>query len=200
MLTSSQWTATNLSVSCIGSQGPAGPSGVSGPSGPVGPNGPSGVSGQSGPSGPSGPIGAMGASGPNGVEAVYYSPLSRVTSTSLEFNKSLYGSIVILNIGDESDEIDLTINAVNSGSNNRIVHGDWFMIQPLYIGDMRISINLVTSNTVMTDGTDRSILGTTTKYVIQKSPTGNNAIWTVYYDESGLISPRGSLQNKLYMY
>ena len=82
MLSSSQWTANNLTVGCRGTQGVVGHKVVSGPSGPPGPSGPSGPSGLAGLQGPSGPSGPPGPSGPSGPNGPFSPMLVRIAATS----------------------------------------------------------------------------------------------------------------------
>jgi hypothetical protein len=120
---------------------------------------------------------------------------STSTSTSLLFDKTLYGSIVLVNTSN------LTITVNNYLTANPIVDGDWFILKCVTVSSP-VTLTLVTTSNTMTDGTNRTLTGTTSTYVLNAtaSQSPNDAMWIVYYDASGNIQSGSILQNKLYLY
>ena len=115
MLSASQWTASNLTVGCLGKVGPIGNPGPQ-ISGPQGPSGPSGLDGLAGPRGSQGAAGAGGANGPAGpVGSAFFgiSKLSLTTSTT-NYLFGVTGSYKIVII--TSSEYNGTPNLVISPS------------------------------------------------------------------------------------
>lgn len=181
MLSASQWTSTNLNVSCRGTIGPVGNIGAPGPSGPRGVNGIDGQSGSRGPTGPSGPAGASGPAGPSGPDATTVYPMRRilVSPTIVFFDRSMRGGIYPIKI-DTSSTLRIKGNGLESE--------DWFI---LTYSDLSPILVVLSADATPADGYSSSIK----QYILKGRQLGSTSYWNLYYYKDAVTR-----SNNFYLY
>jgi hypothetical protein len=130
MLSASQWTASNLTVGCLGVSGPIGNVGPT-VSGSSGPSGPSGFDGDRGPQGSQGPTGDTGPSGPSGPPGSAFFGIRKLALTdpvtNYTFNSSSAYNILIIT------------SSATDGSSKLVISPNiqvWNPTKNYYVGDV----------------------------------------------------------------
>ena len=136
MLSASQWTASNLTVGCLGVSGPIGNVGPT-VSGPSGPSGPSGFDGDGGPRGSQGPAGDTGPSGPSGPPgSAFFGIIKRELTlpvTNYTFNSSSAYNILIITSSAANGSSKLVISPIPTWIPGRTyVRGDVVSYNGIY--------------------------------------------------------------------
>jgi hypothetical protein len=157
MLSASQWTASNLTVGCLGKVGPIGNPGPQ-ISGPQGPSGPSGFNGDGGPQGSQGPVGDTGRGGPSGPAGSEFFRIIKMSLTSLPTNYT-FNSNSTYNI------LIITSSATDGSSK---------LILPQLVQPWNIIKYYTTGDVIVYGGVLYSSFGNSTGQV----PTNNISYWT----------------------